>query len=428
MVKMKKTLLTLAVTGLTLLGLASCNNNTSSSSTPTPSTSSTATPSTTSTVGATDTIRVSGPAEHQEFVLNKLAELKASNTAFANVAFEYLQIGEDKVDSSVTDWSQGPDVYAYASDKILDLNKAGAMATIPQTYADELLDQMGEKVLSAATLGGELKAYPYAGDNGYFLYYDKSALEAADIESIEGLLAKAGELGRKVAYPFKTPFYNFGALFTWGADYQITLSDEGTLTKIDGDFDSEKGIKAAKAILKIMRDANWQDSQAAPTAENGLVACVDGGWNASAYKAALGDNFGCAKMPTVTIDGETKTLSSFLGYKLYGVNPLRGNEAHVELSHMVAKYLASDAVQESRYDTLSIVPTSTAVKALDKVAASPVAAALSAQSAYAHPQGATPGTVWSCTNTFITDIEAGTVTEDNIAEYMASVNTLLETI
>ncbi len=316
---MKKTLLTLAVTGLTLLGLASCNNNTSSSSTPTPSTSSTATPSTTSIVGATDTIRVSGPAEHQEFVLNKLAELKASNTAFANVAFEYLQIGEDKIDSSVTDWSQGPDVYAYASDKILDLNKAGAMATIPQTYADELLDQMGEKVLSAATLGGELKAYPYAGDNGYFLYYDKSALEAADIESIEGLLAKAGELGRKVAYPLKTPFYNFGALFTWGADYQITLSDEGTLTKIDGDFDSEKGIKAAKAILKIMRDANWQDSQAAPTAENGLVACVDGGWNASAYKAALGDNFGCAKMPTVTIDGETKTLSSFLGYKLYGV-------------------------------------------------------------------------------------------------------------
>ena len=187
MVKMKKTLLTLAVTGLTLLGLASCNNNTSSSSTPTPSTSSTATPSTTSTVGATDTIRVSGPAEHQEFVLNKLAELKASNTAFANVAFEYLQIGEDKVDSSVTDWSQGPDVYAYASDKILDLNKAGAMATVPQTYADELLDQMGETVLSAATLGGELKAYPYAGDNGYFLYYDKSALEAADIESIEGL-------------------------------------------------------------------------------------------------------------------------------------------------------------------------------------------------------------------------------------------------
>ena len=152
------------------------------------------------------------------------------------------------------------------------------------------------------------------------------------------------------------------------------------------------------------------------------------GWNASAYKAALGDNFGCAKLPTVTIDGETKTLSSFLGYKLYGVNPLRGNEAHVELSHMVAKYLVSDAVQESRYDTLSIVPTSTAVKALDKVATSPVAAALSAQSAYAHPQGATPGTVWNCTNTFITDIEAGTVTEDNIAEYMASVNTLLETI
>lgn len=52
--------------------------------------------------------------------------------------------------------------------------------------------------IESATLDGVLYGYPMTADNGYFLYYDKSVLSEEDVQTLDGILAKANEAGKKV--------------------------------------------------------------------------------------------------------------------------------------------------------------------------------------------------------------------------------------
>ena len=106
---------------------------------------------------------------------------------------------------------------------------------------------------------------------------------------------------------------------------------------------------------------------------------------------------GVAKLPTITVEGKTANLSSFLGYKLLGVNPKKsaGNTERLTLIHQLANYLVSAKVQEARFDALNTVPTQKSVKAMEKVQNNGLVKALAAQGEFAVAQTVTPGNIWS---------------------------------
>ena len=126
------------------------------------------------------------------------------------------------------------------------------------------------------------------------------------------------------------------------------------------------------------------------------------------YKEALGENLGLAALPTMTIDGETKNFASFLGYKLYGVNPKKsgGNAERLTVLHKIANYLVSATAQEARFDALNVVPTNASVKKLQKVQNNELVAALAAQSAYSVPQTVVPGNLWSGASAAVDSLKA----------------------
>ncbi len=380
--------------------------------------------------GYSGTMTISGPANQQEWLQGVLADYNKERVANGEkeIKFEFVAHGEDKVDSEIADWKTGPDVYAYASDKIMPLYQKNALATVAGEYKDFIKDTMTEGAVDAATFAGKMVSYPYAGDNGCFLYYNKSLVTLEDTATIEGLLAKAGEKGLKVAYPLKTAFYSAGALFSFGARYNLSVDDAGVVTSVEADFDTDKGVKAGNAIYQIMTNPNWQDTQAAPIEANGLVACVGGSWNAAAYKEAMGDNFAATKLPTVTVDGETVNLSSFLGYKNYGVNPQvsAGDNARLKAAHNVARYLCSEEVQMKRFETFSTAPTNKVVAAKEEVKSDIAVAAISAQAEFAVPQTAVPGKIWSAPVTFTEGIEKGEITPDNMAAALKTLNEAVE--
>lgn len=424
---MKKNLLCLSLMSFCVMGLVGCNSNTTSS---TPGTSVPATSTDEVTPVAKSVIQISGPAEHQAFVTERFAEAKKGNSdlakALAGYTLNYLTIGEDKVDSTVVDWNNGPDIYAYASDKISELYKQGAIGEVPTTYATAMSNDMGAGAIDAATYAGKRLAYPYAGDNGYFLYYNKKVLNAEQISSFENLFAAAKENKMKIGYPLNTAFYSMGALFTYGARYGMEVNASGVVTQITANFNTEAGIKAAKAIKWVMTQPEYQEQQGAPVAdkEGAIIATIDGSWNASAYATALGEDYACAKMPTITVDGDTKTMSSFLGYKLYGVNPIRSGDDANRLSvvHGLANYLVSKESQEARFKALATAPTNKEVAATDEVVATPHIAALAAQAEFAVAQGAVPANVWSAPVTYTQSIIDGQVTDENVAQFMENLN------
>lgn len=384
------------------------------------------------------TLVYSGPASQRSWVMgvcnnyNRLREEKG----LGKINFQYVDHGEDKVDSEVTDWNNGPDVYAFASDKILPLYQAGALANVSGDYETFIGDTMSDAAVDAGTFAGSLKAYPYAGDNGYFLFYNKSLLTSEDIKSVEGILAKAKENNQKFAYPVgDTPFYSVGTLFSFGARYNISIDNNGVVESIDADFDGENGVKAGLALMKIINDPNWQNAQAAPTTANGIIACVDGSWNAASYQQQMGDNYACAKLPEITVtyeDADYKAnLGSFLGYKLYGVNPLvsRGNTERIQAAHDFAKFLTCEETQSWRFENFSIAPTNEKLAATSEVQNNPAVAAINAQSEFAVPQTATPANLWTAPNVLTQSIINKKVTDvTTLLAALKTMNTSIENI
>ena len=431
---MKKALKTMSLASLCLFALVGCDNTTSS----------------TTTVGGESTSTSTGPTIHEETYKLKIAGPEAQSTfikeqiqtylddnGWENVTFEMMDLGEDKADTNITDWTTGPEIYAFASDKMLNLVKANALNAVPTRYASQMADDMTEGAIGAGTLGDNMVAYPYAGDNGYFLYYDKAIFEGQEekLETVEGIIEVCAAAKRQFCYPLKTQFYSMAMLQTFGASYTITMNaDQSDIASVTATYDEEAGVRAGKGMMQLIQNSNVlaTDKQAAPSEGNGIGAVVDGSWNAAAYEEILGEDLGACKLPTITVDGQTANLTSFLGYKLYGVNaqPAKGDSTRIGLLHSIANYLASEEVQSARFDAFSTAPTNVNVSEMDKVTSNQYVKAINDQAEFAIPQTITPPNLWSAPDAFYAQITeaTGPLTDEQIQAAMTVINNNLESL
>ena len=370
----------------------------------------------------------SGTLSDQEFNLELIEDFKkAMKEAGDPNTYEirYVAHGPDKVDSEVVDWSSynAPDVYEFASDKINGLYSKGALARITgpnAKFIDEEFNAVGKNL---ATFNDAYYGYPYAADNTYYLQYDKSVINPEDAYDMIKLMDAAHEKGYKVGY-CSDSFWMAAAMFTFGADFYIDFTEDGQINNISADFNSEKGLKAAKAIYEIINHPAWVNTASVPGNSDNVCAVIGGTWDVAAYKALWGNNYACAVMPTVTVDGETKHLGAFLGGKLLGVNPQRaaGNADQIEAAHKLAKFLAGKECQLKRFEYAEIAPCHLEAAKDPKVQASPNVAVLVEQGTFAHAQTAVPDGIWSAPYVLVDAIRNGECTLDNLQDYLEAYN------
>lgn len=353
----------------------------------------------------------------------------------------YVGHGPDVVDSEVIDWDvdKAPDVFEFASDKIASLYSKSAISKIYGENATFIENEMTDFGKACAKFGDAYYAYPYTGDNTYYLQYDKSVItDPADAADMMKLLDAAHAKGYKVGYDLKSGFWGAAAMFTFGADYNIKFSEDGTIIDVTADFNSEKGLKAAKAILAIVNHPAFQNTSGVPTPSDKICAVIGGTWNISTYdkekdqhggyKYIWGDNYGCAVMPTVTIDNETRHLGAFLGGKLLGVNPQKAKgtseekAAHLQAAHKLAKFLAGKECQLKRFQNAAIAPCHKEAAKDPAVLASPNVAVLAAQAEFAHAQTSVPQGVWDAPSVFVEAMIKGECTEANLQKYIDEYN------
>lgn len=396
---------------ISLGSLASCGSKTSEStdtSKPDP------------TPAKKETLVLSGAEDQKTFVMGKANEYLKAQKLDSKYELTYTAHGEDKIDSEVADWTAetAPDLYSFSCDKSTPLAAAGALATVPEEYAEQMKKTLSETSYASATFNGDLVGYAYTASNGYFTYYD-SSLEGIDaivhdnkagniLDNIEDWLSYCETHGKKFAYNLKEAFYTVGALVTFGASFKVEYTRDGAVKKVTSDFASEKGMKAAKMMLKIMKSPALVYTQDAPGV-NGVAFCINGAWalsndsegNKSAYTDA---KVKTTTLPNATIDGEKKHIRSFAGTKLYGVNPSKssGNSDRLNALHGIANYLTSDDVQSARFDESQQAPSSKKVSAMDKVTGNAAVSALANQSADGIAQANLPGNIWSAPATFAT--------------------------
>ena len=142
-------------------------------------------------------------------------------------------------------------------------------------------------------------------------------------------------------------------------------------------------------------------------------------WDYDGLKEALGDKLGACQLPTVTINGEAKSLKSFAGSKVAGVNP---NSKNPKVAMQFAAFLASTDGQLLRYQVRSAIPVATALAEDPAIASDIVATAILdtiANTSLLQPSLPEMANWWVPIETLGRNIVAGKVTAENGADSLA---------
>lgn len=378
--------------------------------------------------GQTVKLTLWGPTEQQKMLGEMVEQFKKENggsryeitLAVVSEADAYKTIG--------TDVSAGADVYAFANDQIGNLYRAGALAQIGGKNLEKMKAENGEGAVNAAHVFGGYYGYPYTADNGYFLYYDKSVVSSPD--TLEGILTDLSAKNKKLVIDLDEPWYTSGFFFGTGCKYEVTYDESGKESAITCDFnDSVKGVAAGKAMLALKENSAFlnggDDEMKAGFSGGSVGAAVSGTWNAEAIQTALGANYAAAKLPTFTVDGNTYQMSSFAGYKLYGVNP---TSEHLAEAHKLAAFLSSEAMQLKRFNDVAAGPSNKNAAMSEGVKANIALAALSAQGAHAVPQTSVPTNFFNAVEAFAEELTSGKVTTANLQQKLNTMTTDIKSL
>ena len=285
-------------------------------------------------------------------------------------------------DTVLTDPTAAADVYAFADDQLNELVKAGALQEV-QLNADDVKSRNTPASVDAATVDGKLYAYPLTADNGYFMFYDKSFFTEDDVKSLDTMMEKAADAGKKVSMDVANGWYLYS--FYAGAGLNLSLADDGVNTVCN--WNEAPGADVTQAVIDICKNPGFialKDDEFTGKLKDGtLVAGVNGTWRANDADEVWGDNYAACKLPTFTCGGEQVQMGSFLGCKILGVNT---QTAHPVEAMELAEYLTNEQSQLRRFEALGYGPSNVNVAASEAVASEPALAALAAQSAYAISQ------------------------------------------
>lgn len=423
-----KKVLALGLVGAMAISMAACGKTSSSTNNGGSGNSGTS--------NETVSLRVWGGEEDQNLLKDLVEKFK---TTYPDQKFD-IEIGVESEstakDTILTDVEAAADVFAFASDQIVDLNNAKALANIEdmdaalQNYAKKSIADVkaanGDGSVEAASIDGKLMAFPMTGGNGYFLYYDSSVISDEDAATWDTLLAAADKAGKKVGMTLASGWYD--ASFFYGAGFTTGLNDDGT-TAIDFNGTSKDGytgVQVTQSMLNIASNKAFMaiaDGDISNQIAGGtLAAVISGTWDADNAQKVFGDGYAATKLPTYTLDGKQVQQGSVSGYKFIGVNAYSKN---VGWATVLAEFLTNEESQATRFEQRQLAPTNKKVAASDEVSKNVAIAASGAQDAYGVIQTVS-AKYWDPAKTFGEMIAQGSISATDEKAIQDALDTMVE--
>lgn len=348
-------------------------------------------------------LTVWGSAAQQETLKQMVAKFEE-----ANPETKYnIKVGICEEDMAVSNIAPDPsaaaDVFCYSNDQLVPLLRVGALAKLGGIFLDNVKTENSEESVASGSIAygtadEKVYGYPYASDNGYFMFYDKSVITDEQVGSLESIISVCETKNKKIAWAVDVPWYTAGWFFAFGCDYSVEYdyNDNYKEKNIEISLNNEGGINACKAMSKLTSSKAFSgkstDNEKIITGftTKSTAVAVSGTWNAPQIKKILGENYGVCKLPTVNVNGQDVQLSSFKGYKLFGVNPHSGDK--IVEAHKLAAFLSSEAMQAERFEKHMVGPTNNA--AANAVKDDATFAALNVQKQFAKEQTSVPSSFW----------------------------------
>ena len=341
-----------------------------------------------------------GSQDDQELLNTLVEEFKKTDpTNTYNITLGV--VGEpDALKKVNEDPTAAADVFAFANDQLRDFVKAGTLYEITKNV-DAIKSANVEGSIDAVTLDGKMYGYPFTADNGYFMYYNSEFFTADDMLSLDTMLAKAEAAGKKIFFDLSNGWYI--ASFFLGGGGSMSIGADG---KQIVDFNNEQGVKVGEYIRKFTASPAFITGDdailQAQAADGTVVAGVSGTWNAGPMAEAYGTGYAATKLPTISLDGKDVQLSSFAGYKVYGVST---NTKHPEQAMALAEFLSNEASQVKRFEVRKLGPSNIKAASSEAVKADVALNALAMQAAFAKSQKDVLGSYWTPAEAFGTEME-----------------------
>ena len=345
------------------------------------------------------------PEAAVDLTKSQVADFNSSNEYGITINATVEPVSEaDAATNMITDVQAGGDLFFFAQDQLSRLIQAGAVSKLGASAVEFAKNNNNAASILAAQSGSDLYAYPLTADNGYFMYYDKSVVPDSDADSLEAIIADCEAAGKNISFELENAWYSAGFFFGTGCHSQWITDDDGNFISIDDDFNSDKGLIAAKGIQKVVTSKSYVNSSNADFA-SGSAVVVTGTWNYATVKDQIGDNMGVADLPSFEVDGQSYHIGSYSGCKLLGVKPQTDAVRGAALARL-AQYLTGKDCQLARFNSFGWGPSNKDALADPAVTSDPTLAALNEQGNYAVPQPNIHGSWWDIAKVITTDIKA----------------------
>lgn len=359
-----------------------------------------------------------------DFTKDQVAKFQEAHPEYAGYTVTVEPVGEgDAASNMLTDVEAGADIFGFPQDQLARLVAADALIELSEENVAKVTAENDAGSVAAATMAGTIYAFPMTSDNGYFLFYDKSVI--TDPSNLEAIIAACEAAGKSFYYDLRSGWYMPAFFFGAGCTLTYDTDDAGAFTKCNIDYASDKGVGAMKALIELAKSPAFVNGSSVSNATN-AAAIIDGPWDVTAAKEMFGENYACAKLPTVKINGVDTQLSGFGGFKLLGVKP-QTDEAKLAFCDDLAAYLTSGEVQLARYNAVNWGPSNIEAKKDPAFQADEAMAALGAQLAFTVPQGQYPGEYWSLAEGLGDDIIGGKYNNADDAALLAALQQFQDT-
>ncbi len=303
----------------------------------------------------------------------------------------HIQIGVqnegDVAKVILADVQSAADVFTFADDQLNSLLNAGALTPIAEG-AEAVRNSHAAGAVEAATgPDGQLYAYPATADNGYFLFYNSAFITREDASTLESLLDRAAENGKKVAFPMANAWYLYS--FFAGAGLYMHLAEDGVTNVCNWNAVDTPitGVQVLESLLRITSHPGFveadSDAFVAGLKDGSIVAGVSGTWNANVAGQVWGEHYAAAKLPTYRVADQDVQMASFSGYKLVGVNAYSPNAGD---AMDLAAFMTGYEAQVDRFAMRRQGPSNVAALASPEVQSEPAIAAIMAQAPHADVQ------------------------------------------
>lgn len=336
-----------------------------------------------------------------------------------NITWTTEIVGEDNAKTEVLkDVDAAADVFLFASDQLIELVDAGAIAQLGGEAEKMVKETIADSVRATAMIGDATYAIPFT-HNTFFMFYDKTIMDESDVTSLEKIMAKETADNVYNYYFESSGGWKLGAYY-YGAGLTV-FGPEGNDLEAGVNWNNETGVAVTNYLIDLINNPKCAyDGEIAVSElieDHRLGVWFDGSWNYDTYKNILGDDMGIGVIPTFNPDGNDYQMLGFYGSKCIGVN---AHSKNMVAAVAFATFLGNEENQTLRYQKSAQIPTNINAGASEAVSADPLAAVIvkeANEASVMQPSHSVfSSRYWTYAGAIPTEIRSGAINKDNVQE------------